>query len=157
AEPEFRVYQKQVVTNASVLAAALAKHGFRIVTGGTDNHLFVFVMHSLGISGRDAELALERAGMTVNKNAIPFDPLPPMKAGGVRVGSPAVNTRGMREPGMARIAAWISDVLMHLGDTATEHRVRAEVAALAAKFPLYASRLAGADALATPASYRANL
>ncbi len=100
AEPEFRVYQKQVVTNASVLAAALAKHGFRIVTGGTDNHLFLVDMHSRGITGRDAELALERAGMTVNKNAIPFDPLPPMKAGGIRVGTPAVTTRGMREPEM---------------------------------------------------------
>jgi len=156
-EPAFRDYQGQVVANARTLAAELVKRGFRIVTGGTDNHLFLVDMHSRGITGRDAELALERASMTVNKNAIPFDPLPPMKAGGIRVGSPAVTTRGMREPEMARIAAWIADVLMHLGDTATEHRVRAEVAALAAKFPLYASRLAAADALATPASYRANL
>ncbi len=114
--------------------------------GGTDTHLFLVDMHSRGITGRDAELALERAGMTVNKNAIPFDPLPPLKAGGIRVGSPAVTTRGMREPEMEKIAAWIADVLTHLGDTATEQRVRGEVAALAAKFPLYARRLEAADA-----------
>jgi glycine hydroxymethyltransferase len=155
-EPAFRDYQQLVVANARTLAAELAKSGFRIVTGGTDTHLFLVDMHSRGITGRDAELALERAGMTVNKNAIPFDPLPPMKAGGIRVGSPAVTTRGMREPEMARIAGWIADVLTRLGDNATEQRVRAEVAAVAAKFPLYASRLAAADAIATPVSYRAN-
>ena len=156
AEPEFRVYQKQVVTNASVLAAALAKHGFRIVTGGTDNHLFLVDMHSRGITGRDAELALERAGMTVNKNAIPFDPLPPMKAGGIRVGTPAVTTRGMREPEMNQIAGWIAEVLTHLGDSATEQRVRGEVATLAAKFPLYARRLEEAENAAALHAHRAN-
>src|ERR1700678_1763395 len=148
AEPEFRDYQKQVVANASALAAGLTKLGFRIVTGGTDNHLFLVDMHSRGITGRDAELALERAGMTVNKNAIPFDPLPPMKAGGIRIGSPAVTTRGMREPQMEKIAGWIAEVLTHLGDTAIEKRVRAEVAAVAAKFPLYAHRLEEAEAVA---------
>ena len=156
AEPEFRTYQKQVVTNASALAAALAKHGFRIVTGGTDNHLFLVDMHSRGITGRDAELALERAGMTVNKNAIPFDPLPPMKAGGIRVGTPAVTTRGMREPEMNQIAGWIADVLTHLGDSATEQRVRGEVANLAAKFPLYARRLEEAENAAALHAHRAN-
>jgi glycine hydroxymethyltransferase len=156
AEPEFRSYQQQVVTNARALAAALGKRGFRIVTGGTDNHLFLVDMHSRGITGRDAELALERAGMTVNKNAIPFDPLPPMKAGGIRVGTPAVTTRGMREPEMEKIAAWIADVLTHLGDTATEQRVRAEVAAVAARFPLYARRLAEADSAATLQTRGAN-
>ena len=156
AEPEFRTYQKQVVTNASVLAAALAKHGFRIVTGGTDNHLFLVDMHSRGITGRDAELALERAGMTVNKNAIPFDPLPPMKAGGIRVGTPAVTTRGMREPEMNQIAGWIAEVLTHLGDSATEQRVRGEVATLAAKFPLYARRLEEAENAAALHAHRAN-
>jgi glycine hydroxymethyltransferase len=147
AAAEFREYQKQVVANASALAGGLTKHGFRIITGGTDNHLMLVDMHSRGITGRDAELALERAGMTVNKNAIPFDPLPPMKAGGIRIGSPAVTTRGMREPEMAKIAAWIADVLAHLGDPATEKRVRDEVAALAAKFPLYAHRLEEAEAI----------
>lgn len=156
AEPEFRVYQKQVVVNASALASALAKHGFRIVTGGTDNHLFLVDMHSRGITGRDAELALERAGMTVNKNAIPFDPLPPMKAGGIRVGTPAVTTRGMREPEMNQIAGWIADVLTHLGDSAIEQRVRGEVAAVAARFPLYARRLEAAEAAAALHVHRAN-
>jgi glycine hydroxymethyltransferase len=148
AEPEFRDYQQQVVANASALAAGLTKLGFRIVTGGTDNHLMLVDMHSRGITGRDAELALERAGMTVNKNAIPFDPLPPMKAGGIRIGSPAVTTRGMREPEMEKIAGWIAEVLTHLGDAAIEKRVRAEVAAVAAKFPLYAHRLEEAEAVA---------
>jgi glycine hydroxymethyltransferase len=156
AEPEFRVYQRQVVANASALATALTKHGFRIVTGGTDNHLFLVDMHSRGITGRDAELALERAGMTVNKNAIPFDPLPPLKAGGIRVGTPAVTTRGMREPEMEKIAGWIAEVLTHLGDSATEQRVRAEVAALAAKFPLYTRRLEEAEAATALHAHRAN-
>jgi glycine hydroxymethyltransferase len=157
AEPEFRVYQRQVVANASALAAALAKHGFRIVTGGTDNHLFLVDMHSRGITGRDAELALERAGMTVNKNAIPFDPLPPLRAGGIRVGTPAVTTRGMREPEMEKIAGWIADVLTRLGNSDTEQRVHGEVTALAAKFPLYARRLEEAEAATALHAHRANL
>ena len=145
AQPEFREYQKQVLLNARALAAGLARAGFRIVTGGTDNHLFLVDLQARGMTGRDAELALERAGMTVNKNAIPFDPLPPLKAGGIRVGSPAVTTRGMREREMEQIAAWIADVLAHLGDAAIEQRVRKEVAALAAQFPLYPKRLAQAE------------
>jgi glycine hydroxymethyltransferase len=152
-EPGFREYQQQVVANAKALAAGLAKGGFRIVSGGTDNHLFLVDMHSRGITGRDAQSALERAAITTNKNAIPFDPLPPMKAGGIRLGSPAVTTRGMREPEMEKIAAWIADVLLHKGDTAIEERVRAEVGALAAKFPLYARRLEGAGAVAGVRSF----
>ncbi len=144
AQPEFRDYQKQVVANARALAAALAKRGFRIVTGGTDNHLFLLDVHSRGITGRDGELALERAGITVNKNAIPFDPLPPMKAGGIRIGSPAVTTRGMREPEMERIAGWMAEVLASPADAAIQQRVRGEVAQLAAKFPLYEMRLEAA-------------
>ncbi|MGA7918650.1 MAG: serine hydroxymethyltransferase [Candidatus Acidiferrales bacterium] len=146
-EPEFAAYQRQVVANAKALAAGLSNRGFRIVTGGTDNHLMLVDMHSRGITGRDAELALERAGMTVNKNAIPFDPLPPMKAGGIRVGSPAVTTRGMREPEMEKIAGWVADVLTYLGDAAVEQRVRSEVAAMAEKFPLYARRREAAEAM----------
>jgi glycine hydroxymethyltransferase len=147
-EPEFREYQKQVVRNAQALAAGLARRGFRIVSGGTDTHVFLVDMHSRGITGADAQLALEPAGMTVNKNAIPFDPLPPMKAGGIRVGSPAVTTRGMREPEMEEAAGWMSEVLTHLGDKATAQRVRGEVAALAGRFPLYSRRLESADAIA---------
>src|ERR1700726_4167882 len=147
-EPEFRGYQQQVVTNARALAAALAQPGFRIVTGGTDNHLFLLDLHSRGLTGSVAQPAFDRAGITVNKNSIPFDPLPPMKAGGIRMGTPAVTTRGMREPEMEKIAGWIAEVLNHLGDAPTEQRVRGEVAELASKFPLYARRLEAAESVA---------
>ena len=139
-EPSFRDYQRQVVANAKALAASIAKQGFRIVAGGTDNHLFLIEVHSRGITGSDAEKALDRAGITVNKNAIPFDPLPPMKAGGIRLGSPSITTRGMREPEMEQIGAWIADVLSHIGDAATEQRVRQQVAGLANRFPIYEAR-----------------
>jgi glycine hydroxymethyltransferase len=148
-EPEFREYQKQIVANAKALAAGLTKRGFRIISGGTDNHLFLLEIHSRGITGTQAQPAFDRAGITINKNAIPFDPLPPMKAGGLRMGTPAVTTRGMREPEMEKIAGWIAEILEHLGDPATEQRIRAEVAALAARFPLYARRLEAAEAVAT--------
>jgi glycine hydroxymethyltransferase len=146
-EPGFREYQQQVVKNAQALAAGLAKRGFRIVSGGTDNHLFLLEIHSRGTTGSIAQPAFDRAGITINKNAIPFDPLPPMKAGGLRMGTPAVTTRGMREPEMEKIAGWIAEVLNHLGDAATEQRVRREVAELASKFPLYARRLEAAEAV----------
>ncbi len=146
-EPSFRAYQQQVVANARSLAAALAERGFHIVTGGTDTHLFLVNVHTRGLTGRDVELALERAGITVNKNAVPFDPLPPLKAGGIRIGTPAVTTRGMGESEMRLIAAWIAEIIEHLGDTAREHRVREEVAALAQQFPLYEKRLRAADGL----------
>jgi glycine hydroxymethyltransferase len=143
-EPSFREYQRQVVANARAMAATIAKAGFRIVAGGTDNHLFLIELHSRGLTGSDAEKALDRAGITVNKNAIPFDPLPPMKAGGIRLGSPSITTRGMREPEMEQIGAWIAEVLGHIGDAAVEQRVRKQVAELAARFPIYESRLKGA-------------
>src|SRR6202042_1683911 len=104
-------------------------------------------VHSRGLTGSAAQPAFDRAGITINKNSIPFDPLPPMKAGGLRMGTPAVTTRGMREPEMEKIAGWIAEVLSHLGDATTEKRVRGEVAALAAKFPLYAHRLEEAEAI----------
>ncbi|MGC1581516.1 MAG: serine hydroxymethyltransferase [Candidatus Acidiferrales bacterium] len=145
-QPEFREYQKQVVANAKALAAAIARRGFRIVTGGTDNHLFLLDLQAKGMTGRDAEQALERAGMTVNKNAIPFDTQPPMKAGGIRIGTPAVTTRGMREPEMEKIAAWIVEVLAHLGDAEIETRVRGEILVMASRFPLYLYLREAADA-----------
>jgi len=147
-EPSFREYQRQVVANARALAASIAKLGFRIVSGGTDNHLFLIELHSRGLTGSDAEKALDRAGITVNKNAIPFDPLPPMKAGGIRLGSPSITTRGMREPEMEQIGAWIAEVLGHIGDAAVEQRVRKQVAELAARFPIYESRLKAAPSRA---------
>jgi len=139
-QPEFREYQKQVVANAQALAAGMTQRGFRIVSGGTDNHLFLVDLHSRGLTGKDAQASLDRATITVNKNAIPFDPTPPMTAGGIRLGSPAVTTRGMREPEMQQIAGWICDVLEHTGDSATEQRVRTEVGRLTAEFPLYMRR-----------------
>jgi glycine hydroxymethyltransferase len=139
-QPDFREYQKQVVANAKALAAGMARRGFRIVSGGTDNHLFLVDLYSRGLTGKDAQASLDRATITVNKNAIPFDPTPPMTAGGIRLGSPAVTTRGMREAEMERIAGWICDVLEHVGDAATEQRVRGEVAELTAEFPLYLRR-----------------
>src|ERR1700731_1803426 len=145
-EPSFGEYQKQVVVNARALAASIAKQGFRIVTGGTDNHLFLIELHSRGLTGSDAEKALDRAGITVNKNAIPFDPLPPMKAGGIRLGSPSITTRGMREAEMEQIGAWIAEILLHMGDAATEQRVRKQVAELAGRFPIYEARLTGGTA-----------
>ncbi|MFY9751249.1 MAG: serine hydroxymethyltransferase [Candidatus Acidiferrales bacterium] len=155
AEPGFAAYQKQVVANAQALAAGIARRGFRIVSGGTDNHLFLVEIHSRGLTGSAAQPAFDRAGITINKNSIPFDPLPPMKAGGIRAGTPAVTTRGMREPEMEKIAGWIAEVLEHLGDEATEKRVRGEVAALAAQFPLYQRRLEDAEAAGALHSYRA--
>jgi len=139
-QPEFREYQKQVVANAKALATGVAQRGFRIVSGGTDNHLFLVDLHSRGLTGKDAQASLDCATITVNKNAIPFDPTPPMTAGGIRLGSPAVTTRGMREAEMRRIANWICDVLEHVGDAATEQRVRTEVSSLTTEFPLYVPR-----------------
>jgi glycine hydroxymethyltransferase len=151
-EPAFREYQKQVVVNAQALAASVAKQGYRIVTGGTDNHLFLIELHSRGLTGSEAEKALDRAGITVNKNAIPFDPLPPMKAGGIRLGSPSLTTRGMREPEMDQIGVWIAEVLGHIGDSVTEQRVRQQVAELAARFPVYEARMKASPSRAEHAS-----
>ena len=139
-QPDFREYQKQVVANAKALAAGMAGRGFRIVSGGTDNHLFLVDLYSRGLTGKDAQASLDRATITVNKNAIPFDPTPPMTAGGIRLGSPAVTTRGMREAEMEQIAGWICDVLARVGDAATEQRVRGEVAELTSHYPLYVRR-----------------
>ena len=151
AEPSFKEYQKQVVVNTKAMAASVAKRGFRIVTGGSDNHLFLVEVHSRGITGTDAEKALDRAGITVNKNSIPFDPLPPMKAGGIRLGSPSVTTRGMKEPEMELIGGLIADVLTQIGSAETEQRVRKQVAELAAKFPIYEARVRGKQATAESA------
>jgi glycine hydroxymethyltransferase len=139
-EPGFREYAKQIVANAQKLAAEIARAGFRIVSGGTDNHLFLVDLYSRGLTGKEAQPALDRAGITVNKNSIPFDPTPPMTAGGIRLGTPAVTTRGMCEPEMARLAAWIAEVLTHLGDAERERRIRGEVAEFATQFPLYTRR-----------------
>ena len=148
-EPSFKEYQQQVAKNAKALAAAVAAKGLRVISGGTDNHLLLVEVHPRGITGSDAEKALDRAGITVNKNAIPFDPLPPMKAGGIRLGTPSITTRGMKEQDMVLIAGWIAEILGAIGNAATqtevEQRVRKEVAAIAAKFPVYEARVKDAS------------
>jgi glycine hydroxymethyltransferase len=139
-QPAFREYQKQIVLNARTMAAALANKGFRIVSGGTDTHLMLVDVFSQKVTGKQAEKALGNAGITVNKNAIPFDTNPPMVASGIRIGTPAVTTRGLREPHMELIAEWISEVLHHIEDDLVQQRIRPQVEALTDKFPLYESR-----------------
>ena len=139
-QPEFKEYQRQIISNAQTLAQALAAQGFRIVSGGTDTHLMLVDVFSKKVTGKDAQETLERAGITVNKNAIPFDTNPPAIASGIRVGTPAVTTRGLQEPQMQLIAHWISEVLNSLGNDAVIARVRGEVEALTEKFPLYENR-----------------
>ena len=142
--PEFRTYAAQIVANAKVLAAALQEAGFRIVSGGTDNHLLLVDVFQKGILGSEAELALGKAGITVNKNTIPYDTNPPLKASGIRVGTPAMTTRGMMEPEMRLIAAWIARALDQRNDDVALEKIRKEVAELANRFPLYAWRRASA-------------
>ena len=137
AEPEFAEYQRQVVANATRLADALAAQGFRIVSGGTDNHLLLVDVVSRGLTGKIAEEALGRAGITVNKNAIPFDEQPPMVASGIRLGTPALTTRGMAETEMETVAELIGRVLASPDTDGVARMVRSEVEALCRKFPLY--------------------
>jgi glycine hydroxymethyltransferase len=137
SEPAFAVYQRQIVANAQTLAGALTTAGFRLVSGGTDNHLMLVDVFSKGITGKVAEAALGKAGITVNKNAIPFDQNPPMVASGIRIGTPAVTTRGMREAEMETIADLITRALQAPEDDRALAMVRAEVETLCRKFPLY--------------------
>ncbi|MGC9158141.1 MAG: serine hydroxymethyltransferase [Terracidiphilus sp.] len=136
-KPEFRTYAAQIVANAKVLAEALKEAGFRIVSGGTDNHLMLVDVFEKGILGSEAELALGKAGITVNKNAIPYDTNPPLKPSGIRIGTPALTTRGMKEPEMRQIAVWIAQALERRNDDAALGRIRKEVAEMANRFPLY--------------------
>jgi len=146
AEPAFKEYIGKVVANAARLAREMAGQGYRIVSGGTDTHLFLVDVFSKGITGKVAEKSLERAGITVNKNTIPFDPNPPMVASGIRVGTPAVTTRGMGEPEMAAIAGLMARALDSREDEGALARIAAEVSALTSRFPLYADRAAHARA-----------
>jgi len=143
-QPEFRTYAAQIVANAQALAASLQQAGFRIISGGTDNHLMLVDTFQKGILGSEAELALGKAGITVNKNSIPYDTNPPLKPSGIRVGTPALTTRGMKEPEMRQIAIWITRALDKRNDDAALEQIRGEVAELANQFPLYAWRRASA-------------
>ncbi len=140
-EEGFRDYQRQVIANAKVLAEELTGAGFKIVSGGTDNHLMLVNVFVRGLSGSQAEKSLERASITVNKNAIPFDTQPPMKASGIRIGTPALTTRGMKEDDMRQIAAWISEVLADPDSESARERVCRSVEELCERFPIYENRL----------------
>lgn len=149
--PEFVAYQKQVVANAKALAEGLAEAGWRIVSGGTDTHLLLVDLFARGVRGKEAEAALDRANITVNKNTIPFDQNPPLNPSGIRLGSPAVTTRGFQEPEMRQVAALIAEILDRLGagEEALEEaivRVRRQVAELTARFPLYRWKLSAVGA-----------
>jgi glycine hydroxymethyltransferase len=141
-EPPFAAYQRQIVANAKRLAASISGHGFRLVSGGTDNHLMLVDVFSKGLTGKVAEAALGKAGITVNKNAIPFDQNPPLVASGIRVGTPAVTTRGMGESEMDQIGDLVARVLAAPDDERTLGMVKSEVERLCRKFPLYPERLA---------------
>jgi glycine hydroxymethyltransferase len=136
-QPEFPVYAAQIVKNAKVLAEAIAAEGFRVISGGTDTHLMLIDVFAKGMLGSEAENALHAAGITVNKNAIPYDTNPPMKPSGIRIGTPALTTRGMKEPEMRCVANWIGRALEHRSDESALAKIRGEVLEMAEKFPLY--------------------
>lgn len=137
-EPSFKEYQNQVIKNAKALAEALMERGYRLVSGGTDNHLMLVDLTSKGITGRDAEVALDKVGITVNKNGIPFDTRKPMITSGIRIGTPAVTTRGMKEADMKVIARLIDETLSSIGDEAKAEKIAGEVKELTGKYPFYA-------------------
>jgi len=141
-QPSFKDYARQIVTNAKVLAQTLANEGFRVISGGTDTHLMLVDVFAKGMLGSEAENALHDAGITVNKNAIPFDTNPPLKPSGIRIGTPALTTRGMKETEMRQVGKWISEALRNRTDRALLERIRGEVLELAEAFPLYALRRA---------------
>jgi glycine hydroxymethyltransferase len=150
SQPEFKEYARQVVANAKVLASVLADAGYRIISGGTDTHLMLVDVFAKGMLGSEAERALGEAGITVNKNAIPFDTNPPMKPSGIRIGTPALTTRGMREAEMRQVGRWIADALSQHSDAGALTKIKRQVLELAEAFPLYAERRTQ-----TPAEVRA--
>jgi glycine hydroxymethyltransferase len=141
-QPDFKVYQQQVLANARAMAGAFQRRGYRIVSGGTDNHLFLLDLSDKSMNGKEADAALGQAHITVNKNAVPNDPRPPTVTSGIRIGSPASTTRGFKEAEMTQIAGWIADIIDAGGAPAAIERVRGEVAALCKRFPVYGLRSA---------------
>lgn len=136
-QPEFKAYSAQVITNARAMTKVLQERGYKIVSGGTDNHLFLLDLIDKNITGKDADAALGSAHMTVNKNAVPNDPRPPSISSGLRIGTPAVTTRGFKEAEVQQLAGWIADVLDHMGDPAAIEKARAQVVAICKRFPVY--------------------
>ncbi|WP_375279139.1 serine hydroxymethyltransferase [Alteromonas australica] len=137
-QPEFKVYQQQVVANAKAMVAVMQERGYKIVSGGTDNHLFLLDLIDKDITGKDADAALGSANITVNKNSVPNDPRSPFVTSGLRIGSPAITRRGFKEEQAKQVATWICDILDNMGDDAVIERVQSEVVALCEKFPVYA-------------------
>jgi glycine hydroxymethyltransferase len=136
-QPEFKTYSAQVIANARAMSRVLQQRGYKIVSGGTDNHLFLLDLVDKNVTGKDADASLGRAHMTVNKNAVPNDPRPPAVTSGLRIGTPAVTTRGFKEAEAEQLSHWIADVLDHMGDESTVERVRSEVMTLCRRFPVY--------------------
>lgn len=148
--PEFSTYQEQIVKNAKALAEELVRRGFRLVSGGTDNHLMLVDLSETGVTGKDAQEALDRAGITVNKNGIPFDTRGPQVTSGIRIGTPALTTRGMGEKEMKIIGGWITDVIHNIENEDRIEEIRNEVARLCECFPLYAERIRRQEAANRP-------
>ena len=136
-KPEFKAYANQIIANAKVLGEELMRQGFRLVSGGTDNHLLLVDVASRGVTGKVAEAALDAAGITVNKNMIPYDTRQPLDPSGIRIGTPALTTRGMREPEMRIIAKWITQALDQRNDPQALRTIRGQVLELVENFPLY--------------------
>jgi glycine hydroxymethyltransferase len=136
-QPEFKQYQRQVIANARAMCAVLIERGYNIISGGTDNHLFLLSLVGRAITGKDADAALGLAHITVNKNAVPNDPRPPTITSGLRLGTPAATTRGFKEPEVRQIAGWIADVLDSFGAASAVERVRPQVIELCRRFPVY--------------------
>ncbi len=136
-EPEFKIYAAQIVANAKTLADSLMADGYRVISGGTDTHLMLVDVFAKGMLGSEAEKALGEAGITVNKNAIPFDTNPPLKPSGIRIGTPALTTRGMREGEMRVIGRWIVEALEHRTDPGRLGKIRGQVLEMSEQFPLY--------------------
>jgi glycine hydroxymethyltransferase len=134
--PEFRAYGNQIAKNAQVLSKELMARGFNLVTGGTDNHLMVVDLNNKDLSGKEGERALSMAGITVNKNTVPFDPRSPFDPSGIRLGTPALTTRGMKETEMKQVAAWIDDAIQHASDEAYLRQLHTQITAFALNFPL---------------------
>ncbi len=135
-QPEFSEYAAQIIRNARALATALIEQGFKIISDGTDNHLMLIDLRNKGVSGKTAQAVLDKAAITLNKNAVPFDDKPPLITSGIRIGTPALTTRGMREPEMQQVAAWIEQVIAHVDDEQVQRRVAAEVGELCRGFPV---------------------
>ena len=139
-EPEFKIYQQQVVSNAQSMADSFIQRGYKIVSGGTDNHLFLVDLIDKNITGKDADAALGRANITVNKNSVPNDPRSPFVTSGFRIGTPASTTRGFGEVEIRQVADWICDVLDQMGDESVVDNVRTQVLELCSRFPVYADK-----------------